>query len=254
VKSHTTWLLGMIMVAVALCATMALAADANQVVLQTKEQALQRALAYSGFMQMPGFVVPQADSCVRMMEIKDSTTPFLSDSISGAERWVVTFDSVFLKVGRWSDGIVRNQIKKSYHFVLDPITGRLLKVYSEYGKFAMDLTPEPTAEASAIDLSRNERYVSLVDSVPPVSLCGALDKAFFTQPLPSKEIHAWLVMHSSHELPPKPCWVILARGTPPWPVPFSIPDSKYGSQSPDHYVYTMRCVIDATSGRGIGCQ
>jgi hypothetical protein len=253
-NSRTAWLLGMVVVALALCYSVTLAADASQYVLKTKEQALQRALEYSGFTESPGFVVPQADSCVKMMEIKDSTTPFLSDSISGAERWVVMFDSVFLDFGGWAKSTVDNQIKKSYHFVLDPVTGRLLKVYSVYEKPAMDLTPEPSVEASEANLIQNERYVSLVDLVPPVSLYRALDVAVPAEPLTSKEVHACLVMLSAHEGEPKPCWVILARGTPPWPVPFSIPPTEYGSTSPDHYVYTMRCVVDATTGKGMYCQ
>jgi hypothetical protein len=242
----------MAVIALAFCYSVTLAADASQYVLQTKEQALQRALEYSGFKESPGFVVPQADSCVKMMEIKDSTTPFLSDSISGAERWVVTFDSVFLDFGGWARETVMDQIRKSYHFVLDPSTGRLLTVYTTCEGVYVDAPPELSADSSAVLLSSNERHTSLVDSIPPVSFYEALDAAVPTNPLQAKEIRAWLVMFSYHGRDPIPCWIILGRGTAPFarPTPPRFGPEQYAPRLSNTCI---RCVINAVTGKGLFC-
>ena len=253
-NSRAICLVGMALFAVLSYAFAVFASDAAQVALQTKEQALQRALAYSGFMQMPGFVVPQADSCVQMMAIKDSTTPFLSDSISGAERWVVTFDSVFLELGGWSAGTVSNQIRKTYNFVLEPSTGRLLKVFTTYHGPEADLLPMLPADSATVNLSRNERHVSLVDSVPPLSFYEALDVAAPSNPLKAKEIQAWLVMFSHHGADPVPCWIILGRGTAPFPLP-SAPSLDIEADTGGRLSSTsIRCIINAVTGKGLFFQ
>jgi len=222
-------------------------------VLETKEQALEQALQYSGFLRSPGFVVPDADSAVVLRPEVDSTTPFLSDSISGPKRWVVRFDSVFLDVGNWVSEVRLNQIRKTYYFVLDPPTGRLLKVYSIYKGTDVDLPPEPLAESSAAYLSLNERYVSLVGYVPPVSLYQALGAAVASNPLKAKEIHAWLVMLSLHDQEPIPCWIIVAKGTAPFPKP-SAPSLSPATQEPRLSSTRIRCAINAVTGKGLFCQ
>jgi hypothetical protein len=98
--------------------------------IESQEQALTKALEYAGFAKAKGFVRPSAASSVTETAFADSTTPFLSDSIAGSKRWIVTFESIFLDFGGWSKETVSNQIRKTYNFVLDPATGRLLKVYS----------------------------------------------------------------------------------------------------------------------------
>jgi hypothetical protein len=221
--------------------------------INNQEQALDRALEYAGFVNTKGFVRPSAASCVSEIAYVDSTTPFLSDSIAGPNRWVVTFDSVFLNLGGWSSETVANQIRKSYHFVLDPLTGRLLTVYSTCEGVHVDLPPELPADSSAVLLSSNERHTSLVDSIPPVSFYEALDAAVPTNPLQAKEIQAWLVMFSDHGRDPIPCWIILARGTAPFAIP-SAPSLNPESQEPRLSSTRIRCVINAVSGKWLSFE
>ncbi|MEW5796274.1 MAG: hypothetical protein AB1772_07910 [Candidatus Zixiibacteriota bacterium] len=245
--------LGAFLASLLVLATLEAAETPRSVVIENQEQALNRALKYAGFANSKGFVRPSAASCVTETAFADSTTPFLSDSIAGPKRWIVTFDSVFLDFGGWSSETVSNQIRKTYNFVLDPPTGRLLKVYSTYEGPDSALLPEPPTDSSTVRLSRNERHVSLVESVPFVSFYQALDAAVPTNPLQAKEIQAWLVMFSHHGAQPVPCWIILARGTIPFPKP-SAPSLSPATQESRLSSTSIRCIINATSGKWLFCE
>jgi len=243
---------GLLFCFVALAASAA-AEDPSSSVIENQQQALDRALEYAGFSKSKYFTRPSAASCVAETAFEDSTTPFLADSITGPRRWIVTFDSVFLDYDKWTPDAVETQLKKTYHFVIDPPTGRLLKVYTVYNGDDMDSPPELPADSAAARLDLNEHYVSLVDSVPPVSFYEALNASVACHPLKAKEIQAWLVMLSKHGAEARPCWVILARGTVPFPLP---PAPSLSPEADEMRLSgtTVRCVVDATTGKWLSFE
>ena len=137
--------------------------------------------------------------------------------------------------------------------MLEPGTGRLLKIYTDYNED----DPSVPAEWPAKQMEREKRsinvvYAGLVDTVPPVSFHEALEESIFTQPLSAKQILAWLVMYSRQGEEASPHWVILGRGVPPIGLP-SAPD-RFTNPNQDRLSGNrFECVIDAISGKGIGC-
>jgi hypothetical protein len=230
-------------------------ANEEPVALMSTAEALTRALQYAGFEDMKIFSRETASGSSFEVDIVDSTTPFLSDSISGSNRWLVQWDTVTLTFDTmWSEFNEANQVKKTFTFVLEAATGRLMKVYTEVAD-GDDITgPSFTVEEAEDRLrARGLVYAGFVDGVPPVSFYEALGEAIFIQPLRAKEIRAWLVMLSSRGREPFPCWVIEGRGVPRIPLP-SAPVS--GSQQPQQRLSgdCFRCVVDATTGKGLGCS
>lgn len=224
------------------------------VALMSTDQAVTRALQYAGFENMKAFSRTTSSCSSSESDFVDSITPFLSDSISGSNRWLVQWDTVTLTFDTiWSEFNETNQVKKTYTFVLEAATGRLMRVYTEAADGDGITGPSFTAEEAEDRLrARGLVYTGLVDSVPPVSFYEALGEAIFIQPLRAKEIRAWLVMLSSRGREPFPCWVIEGRGVPRISLPSApVPESQQPQQRLSGDCF--RCVIDATTGSGLGC-
>ena len=108
-------------------------AEGESVELDTPVQAMAQALAYCGFENLRKFSQPSAATSTEKTTVVDTTTPFLSDRISGEGRWVVTFDSVYLEMDSvWSEKNHARQLQKTYKAYLDPETGQLLKIVGRH--------------------------------------------------------------------------------------------------------------------------
>jgi hypothetical protein len=237
------------------CSVQGGAAESQFAELVDSESARIRALAYSGFEKTRDRSRLALSSTAREEAFLDSTTPYLSDSISGQARWIVTFDSVYLdfETSSWSEGLKANQLKKTYNFVIEPETGRLLKIYTDYEGDDIGLAPELASEEMEHYLRGSGLvYTGLVDDPPPVTFYEALQTAVFVQALSVKEILAWLVMCSHHGRPPKPCWIIVGRGVPQVSLP-GAPGAYSDSNQERRSGKRFSCEIDAITGEGIGC-
>jgi hypothetical protein len=229
-------------------------APENRRAIRTPEQALEQALAYAGFGEMEQFSRPDPSACATTASVFDSITPFLSEEVSGEDRWVVTFDSVYLDLDTvWSELNHARQLKKTFRFYLEPGTGRLLKIVGRYNWEDSDIPPVPPAgEIERFFKAIGESYPGLVDDVPPISFHQALANVRFVQPLGAEELYAWLVMDASQGKEPHPCWVIVGRGVPPI---YAIGPGTSSVSSEDRLSITcFMCKVDAATGTGLGCR
>ena len=239
-----------VVVSFCLCALMFEFAGSGE--LKTSDGALDRALAYAGFEKMRGFSRPNAATSTITMSIVDTTTPLLSERISGEDRWVVTFKNVYLEMDSiWSEYNHSIQLRKTFKFYLDSQNGQLLKVVGRTDLDTCQLPPLPhVSKIERFFQATQQSYAGLVDDPPPVSFYNALEKARFAQPLRAKEIYAWLVvMAPLKDAEPQSRWVIVGRGVPAVPA-FGVDAPTVDAQ---HSWTCFECHVDANTGKILGC-
>jgi hypothetical protein len=233
-----------------LICSLATAQDTTKPVLANKKQALERALLYAGFEISANDSCVYSDARATDTNYQDSSTPFFSDSVSGERRWVVTFDSVYLDFkGHYSDKTLRRQVRKTFCFVLDPESGRLLTVFSA-GPGCPDSLP-PLANAMQVeDRTRDfEHYVGLGEDVPPVSFSEALKEARPSSPVQACDVRGWLMYYCRFDREPRLCWVIITRGAPGIPLP-SPPTNPPGMVTEERFLRgAIRSIVDAKTGK-----
>jgi hypothetical protein len=197
-------------------------------VLQTSERAIERAIEYSGFDKLKGFVrLKSAIDITELIIARDSTTPFLSDSIEGKTAWRVEFKDIILREGARPI---------TFDVLLDAETGRLFEIRSRYVGPPDERPCEPPAKIAREQLGMNiEKYNGFPTKLPVISFVKALD-SLFGSPLSAKQTVALYVTNCLQQREPRPVWAISLHGLPPIPV-------KYGT------IDFMRSVIDAQTGQ-----
>lgn len=207
-------------------------------------QALELALAYTGFEEYPDFDLKDALSRVEEVKFCDSTMPFLADSLDGLPAWEVEFHDIILYRSASSPGLGKKHPKK-VTVSLDRKTGKLLRMtVIEMGLPRGSLYPKvdsKTAESRLQSVSL-QRFHGLPSERPKVSLARALNNVRGGSPLLSKEIVVYYVLESRLEKEPWQVWDIHLYHVPPRP---DRPEFRTSIRSRDHY----RCVIDAVTGK-----
>ncbi len=197
--------------------------------LKSKQEAVTRALEYTGFDELRNFELDKSLNEVQLITVHDSTTPFLSDSINGKTAWAVEFENIVLQA---------NASPITFTVILDAETGRLFEIRSKYEGPPEKRPCEPSAKLAEQQLGMTiERYLGLPQTPPSVSFLQALDSAF-TSPVHASLTIARYVIYSSQGRAEQPVWAISLHGLPPIPV-------KHGT------IDFMRSVINAETGERI---
>jgi hypothetical protein len=251
-RSHMTWLVGMVTVAVALCATVALAADevrlepiATPLAIASAQGALERAYAYTGFPRSSSGTDPTSTDTAFMVTMEENETPFLSDYVRGRRVWDVKIRQVTLYLPDWVPSFAAVQKPRDYDIWIDSATGVLFKIESRSEVADPDLAPEPPSDTATRMLRGcGEAWLGFPPTPPLVTFHEALNAAGAANPVEAKEIIAWHVMFSKDGNPPFPTWQIIGRGIPPLEF----------HEHPDRPLYLrnrMRSVVDAATGKEI---
>ncbi len=217
--------------------------------ITSPEQAVAKVLAYTGLDKMKDFRAGSPEEIVTLVTVRDSTTPFLSDSIDGRRCWLVTFEDVWLHLDSTRIGQELDR-PKTFWVYLDSLTGRFLKARFRIKGDTTTLFREPTAkEATELISALGEKYHSIPATVPTFTLWEALRECAF-HPLLAKEIIIHYVVYSRNmsanprldlkpKIKPSPAWAIYMRGMPPQTAQGGV----------DYYmVSNRRTVVDASRG------
>jgi hypothetical protein len=207
--------------------------------INTPMEALKRALDFTGFLEKINkpLTPDLADSIVSKVVITDDQTPFFADSINNRDLWLVMLDSIDISNRR--SGIYFN-----FRVLLEPISGRIMKVYSEISEENLDSMPQiPSSWASTRDLKSNKtEYLSVPIEIPNISFFDAIKSARPCNAKKAKTITGLYVMYSRFGETPKPVWCITCRGIPP------ISLTSRSKDVPTSLRNAVQCIVDATTG------
>jgi hypothetical protein len=208
--------------------------------IATAEEAIRKAIEYTGFPCMKGFIITDMVSgLANPALITDTSTPFIADQIDGRPVWVVKFKNVILSLEN-VPAEIEADYPKDFDIFLDSVTGLPLKVISGSKEEIYRL---PTRqEAEQLLSSTGERYSGIPANPPRISFHEALNRCE-KYPVFAKEIIVNYVLYSQvHYTELRPAWVIYLRGLPP------LTDR---NEIPLQYRTNMRFVIDAETGHGL---
>jgi hypothetical protein len=209
--------------------------------IESLAAAIANALHYTGFDKLEGYPLTDHEAPKKVI-IQDDETPFLQNRIKGKEAWLGEYRDVSLKLKSRPDE--EDKYRRRFEILIDPATGRLMKIHSEIEGDHPDLGPEPSAESAERQIRRmGEVYYEFAPDSGLISFLDALD-ACPRSALAAKEISALRVLYSKGGGQPTPVWVITFRGTPP-----HVPKGPDANKVPLTHLTHVRQVIDAVTGR-----
>jgi len=210
-----------------------------QVTLANPEQALARALEYTGFDKAEGYSKASVGD-VKLVTGQETKTPFVSAFIKGCQVWSVIFKGIPVKSER-------HVVDRNFEVILDPVTGRILQIVSvaeDVG--SADTLPEPQATIFE-DKKRKAGFVfnGLPERLPKVCFYEALDAVSMFNPARSKVIKAIYIDYMMQDSLFSQKWLIIIRGS-------ESPDIVTGP-APEQVLMALRnsllCAVDAVTGR-----
>ena len=212
------------------------AAKTNYVPVTTAEEAVERALAYTGFAKLEGLDTKDRKEMVQLTVVRDSTTPFLSDSIEGRVVWRIEMPGLILDLTAY-DNEEETAHPKNFTILIDSVSGRLTDVqFSDPGVEAAMFPDAPWQVATRqLKEMTHEEYVGFPNELPNVTLLEALDRGVLGSPIACKRGVAQYVLYTYRGRKSRPVWVVHLHGLPP---------SMGG-------ITHMRSVVDAVTGKEI---
>ena len=188
-------------------------ADVQQEII-TAENALKRAIAYTGFSRFADNRLDSSNRLVNLVTIVDTTTPFLSEKINGRTAWIVDFNDIVLD----SDNILeeyRSRRIKNFRVAIDAETGQLLRVTGIILERNHESIAEPNAKMAEKQLRGDELYHGLPTVLPAIKFFDAINSVPKYSVL-AKEVIGTYILHSGNGTGQKPraIWCITFRGHP----------------------------------------
>ena len=207
----------------------------SYVPVTTAEEAVERALIYTGLDRLEGLDLKDRGEMACLTIARDSTTPFLSDSINGRRVWQVLFDNVVLDTESSSPEAAQKH-PKTIHILIDSASGQLYEVLVldiDTDRSEASRAPAFIAEEQLRGIT-HEEYLGFPGEPPAITLLAVFGMRWCS-PLESKYMFANYVIYRSRDAEPRNVWVVHGHGFPPF---------RDG-------VDNMRTVIDARTGEGL---
>ncbi len=217
-------------------------------IVRTAEEAIARALAYSGFSTLRQCSVDTAS--VRLVVLDDDQTPWLHNELNGKKLWQVKVDVTLelLVEGQRPEDTLRRFDEESREFTiyLDPETGQILKMTSDPGEYPHKPFKPPAEVGEWVLGSWREKFVGFPEKPPKVTFLEAL-RMVIGDPLAAKEIQVVYMLWSRFGSEPRPVWSIDLRGLDQ---PAVMP-SHYAMKAniPVEQLNHMRTIVCAETGR-----
>ncbi|HUV64129.1 MAG TPA: hypothetical protein VMW24_09530 [Sedimentisphaerales bacterium] len=181
------------------------------VMLSGPEEALQRALAYTGFEEARYVKMVAAAEMGRLVVAHDSTLPFLADSVSGRQVWEVAFASLSY-LNRCDSEVVL-----SCTVWLDPSDGAFLvaRFFPLWDSVRRSAMPSGKHIEERLNGSMFT-YGGKARDLPRTTLLDALRGVLMSSRCDATETVAWhlLLGRRDSDAEPEPYWCIVDRGVP----------------------------------------
>jgi len=202
---------------------------------QTSEQAIWTACEDLG-------LDPPAGGIAAEVVLTDGAVPFLAPALRDQRAWRVELTD--LNSARLNLRQGRLPYVERLVAWLAPTTGHVLKVVSPWPDDVPPIAPPPSlAEEEYQTDGIGERYTGLPDETPAVSLLRAIKIMEVYGPgatAEAKQIIAYYVKRETFRVPERLCWVVQARGIPP----FDAASPGVPEDARNHF----RHVVDARTG------
>jgi len=179
----------------------------------SSEDAVEAALLYTGLSKQKELKQRlSASATVESTIAVDSTTPFLSDQISGRESWIVKFPSVDLAKQLSSK---KTFPPKDIEILLDKNTGQILRMVGRSVELDTNVFRLPTANEAEYQLKvLQEEYQSFPEEPPQIDLIEALRACDF-YPLLTYDFIASYVTYKYQDRGPILAWIVYMRSSEP---------------------------------------
>ncbi len=210
--------------------------DTETAVIEGSEEAIERALFYTGFDKIDEFKTAN-NVVVEQLQKSNVPIPFLEKCNESEVIWQVNFANVPIGVG------TTRMINRDFEVLIDGKTGKLLRIFSIDEKVgSSDTLPQPSIEVFEEYFNKCRYKISpfAIDSTK-TTFNEALNKVKIASPSHTKIIKAfnWDLTYAGGRI--KNAWLIIMRGIE-GPVP-----SSHGGQ-PDWAENFMMSCIDANTG------
>ena len=214
----------------------------NSRTLETKEQALDYALLYTGFDNTPGFEKTSIDEPAMIISSTNST-PFVAKHINNQSVWRVHFRSI--RVGARDP-----KLDRDFDVLLEPTTGQLLEILSISDLAGSnDTLPEPDPDSAEMRFQKGRIvFNGLTRNSPPISFIEAL-ATVPADPAATKVIKAIYIDYSRGGERDSATWIIMFRG-------MAQPLELHGiakREVPVNQRNSIWCAVDAGTGRPEYC-
>jgi len=178
----------------------------------SSEDALEAALLYTGFGKQKELRQRLSASATMESTIAvDSTTPFLSDQITGRESWIVKFPSVDLAQQLNSK---KTFPPKDVEILFDKKTGQILKMVGKSVELDTNIFRLPTAYEAELQLaSFFEKYLGIPEDPPQKDLIEILSVCYHI--CSSYDFIASYVTYQYQGREPIPAWSVYVRSSRP---------------------------------------
>jgi len=212
--------------------------------LESAGDALQRALDLTGFGDRMKVNPARSitDSVAKKVIINKDSTAFLSNQILGRELWQINLKNVDIRTKLAISMGADMWKKKDFNILLDPTTGKVLRIYSiplnEDSKCILENNADEETERLKID---GKIYHGFPDVMSKITFVEALNAAAGCTPLVANEINAYYVLYSKNGSDPKPVWSITSIG-------ISAPPFASGEHD-EEGTECYNCIVDAQTGK-----
>jgi len=144
--------------------------------IPNKAEAYRAALRFTGFDKAKGFDSASVYNSIKEMTTKDSSVPFLSDSISNKMAWEIVFRNIEIYDTNTIEGL-QYRGRKDFVVWLDYETGRLLKISAVLSDKNENIPAELDSGSSENQISRTpEKYLDLMSFYPKSPLYRVLNE------------------------------------------------------------------------------
>jgi len=186
--------------------------------IKNAEEAINRALLYTGFDKVNKINVKDMSNYVKLTKITNTKIPFLEKSVEGKDIWEIEFQNINISHIYEKRTGLEKSITMSFSVYIDKETGKLLEIHYIKDGYNSEDSPLPSTDLAEQQMnSTAEIYYRFPDSLPEYPFIDALDNTAIN-PAHAREIIGYYIIESKMDSTPRRVWAIDLRGIVPVPV------------------------------------